>query len=314
MNNSPVLIDIRGMERVFGSTRALDGISFTVRAGEIIGFVGPNGAGKTTTMRILATLDEPTAGDAYIGGASVVHDPEITRRITGYMPDALPEHHDITVHEYIDFFGRAYGLRGSALHDAVQHVKEFTHLTPLENKLLKELSKGMKQRVSLARALVHDPQVLLMDEPAAGLDPRARIEFRELALALGALGKALLISSHILSELAELCTGVVIIDRGRIVCSGTREEIAARMRPHITVAVRVINDGLLAQRVALELPEVLAARPAERSLHLDIAGGDEACARVLAALCARGVHVAEFHHVQNSLEDIFMEVTRGGTA
>jgi len=314
MNEAPVVIDVQELQRVFGATRALDGISFQVRAGEIIGFVGPNGAGKTTTMRILATLDEPTAGDALIGGASVVLDPEETRRITGYMPDALPEHNDITVHEYLDFFARAYRLRGSALRDEVQQVKEFTHLTPLEDKLLKQLSKGMKQRVSLARALVHDPQVLLMDEPAAGLDPRARIEFREQALALGALGKALLISSHILSELAELCTGVVIIDRGRIVCSGTREEITARMRPHATVALRVLNDGLQAQRIARELPDVLAVRPAERALQVDIAGGDEACARVLAALCARGVQMAEFRQVQNSLEDIFMEVTRGGMA
>ena len=195
--------------------RAVDGLSFSFSSGEVIGFVGPNGAGKTTTMRIMSTLDTPDSGDITLDGVSVLDHPEQAHRLIGFMPDDLPSRTDTTVDEYLDFFARAYGLRGAAIRKAVEGVEEFTGLTEFRDRTLHALSKGMKQRVSLARALVHDPAVLIMDEPANGLDPRARIELRELVKALGENGKAILISSHILSELEEMCTSSVIIERGR---------------------------------------------------------------------------------------------------
>jgi len=177
-------VEAHGLKRYFGSTRAVDGISFSFGSGDVFGFVGPNGAGKTTTLKILATLDEPSGGDVTVDGISVREYPEKIRMVMGFVPDALPANSDITVHEYLDFFGRAYGLKGDALRSSVAGVEEFTGLVGLKDRLVSKLSKGMKQRVSLGRALIHDPAVILMDEPASGLDPRARIEFRELVLAL----------------------------------------------------------------------------------------------------------------------------------
>src|SRR4051794_28923051 len=186
-------VRIENLKRYFGGTKAVDGISFSFSSGHIFGFVGPNGAGKTTTMRILATLDEPTDGDATVDGVSVVDEPEKARRLVGFMPDSLPTHRDMTVHEYLDFFARAYGLRGAKRDLLVEQVEEFTNLRRIRGKFLKDLSRGMKQRVSLARALAHDPPILVLDEPAAGLDPRARIELRELLKVLADQGKAILV-------------------------------------------------------------------------------------------------------------------------
>lgn len=173
-------VSVTHLKKYYGRTKAVDDISFSFTTGQIFGFVGPNGAGKTTTMRVLATLDEPTSGNAYIDGVSVLEYPEKARRMVGYVPDNLPTHRDMSVHEYLDFFGRAYGLKGNHRQQVIERIEEFTNLTGIREKFLVALSKGMKQRVSVARALLHDPPVLIMDEPAAGLDPRARIELREL--------------------------------------------------------------------------------------------------------------------------------------
>ena len=197
-------VQVQNLRKDFGAAIAVNNISFTFDSGHIFGFVGPNGAGKTTTMRIIATLDEPTRGDVLINGISVCQQPEHARQKVGYVPDSLPSHGDITVHEYLDFFARAYGLRGKKRDQAVAAVEEFTGVTNILEKPLRALSKGMKQRVSLGRALVNDPDVLILDEPAAGLDPRARIELRELLLLLAQRGKAILISSRILTELTEI--------------------------------------------------------------------------------------------------------------
>ncbi|HNJ42966.1 MAG TPA: ABC transporter ATP-binding protein, partial [Acidobacteriota bacterium] len=199
-------IEIQNLKKYFEKTRAVDDVSFSFTSGQIIGFVGPNGAGKTTTMRIMATMEEPTSGDVLVNGVSVVEEPEKARQLVGYVPDSLFGHTDIAVHEYLDFFARAYGLKGQHRRQVVESVQEFTNLLGIREKMIDSLSKGMKQRVTLARALLHDPMVLIMDEPAAGLDPRARIELRELVKVLSQQGKAIPISSHILTELAEMCT------------------------------------------------------------------------------------------------------------
>ncbi len=310
-----MIIEINNLVRHFGKVKAVDGVSFTFGTGEVVGFVGPNGAGKTTALRILATLDEPTAGDVLIDGVSVCDYPEHARQQIGYMPDALPEHADMTAHEYVDFFGRAFGFRGAALREAVDEVETFTGLDPIRHKTLKSLSKGMKQRVSLARALVHRPSLLVMDEPANGLDPRARIELRELVRALAESGKAILISSHILAELGEMCSSVVIIERGVLVGKGTVEHLANTGRPTQRLLVRALTpppEALV--RMLLELPGVTDAQIRGDRCTADVTVGSDAAADVLTALVQRGVRVAEFRQDQIGLEDVFMKVTRGDVA
>ena len=309
-------LEIDNLVRHFGRVRAVDGISFSVGAGEVVGFVGPNGAGKTTTLRIIATLDEATTGDVRIDGVSIADYPEIGRRQIGYMPDALPEHADMTAHEYVDFFGRAFGFRGAALREAVAEVEAFTGLETIRNKTLKNLSKGMKQRVSLARALVHRPELLVMDEPANGLDPRARIELRELVQALAENGKSILISSHILSELNEMCSSIVIIERGLLLGNGTVETLSgSNLRATQQVLMRALTptpEALV--RILLEQPGVTAAHIRGDRCLAEVPSGSDAIADLLAALVQRGVRIIEFHPEQVGLEEIFMKVTRGETA
>ena len=209
-------LEVKHLRKEFGKTVAVDDLSFTLHAGEILGMAGPNGSGKTTTMNIIATLDEPTSGDVLIDGVSVLEYPDAARRAIGFMPDYLPGQPDISAHEYIDFFARAYGFTGKNRKRRVNEIEEFTGVMPIRDKTLAALSRGMKQRVSLARALVHDPAILIMDEPANGLDPRARIEFRAYAKKVASQGKAVLVSSHILADLNDICTGCLVMELGRL--------------------------------------------------------------------------------------------------
>ena len=289
--------------------RAVDGLSFSFSSGEVIGFVGPNGAGKTTTMRIMATLDTPDSGDITLDGVSVLDHPEEAHRLIGFMPDDLPSRADTTVDEYIDFFARAYGLRGAAIRRAVEGVEEFTGLTGFRDRTLNALSKGMKQRVSLARALVHDPAVLILDEPANGLDPRARIELRELVKALGENGKAILISSHILTELEEMCSSSVIIERGR------RLKAEIETDSEIWIKLRFLPDiNEKALPMLLETPGVLAAESSGGGWRVKTASGDAAAATLAGHLYARNLVPVLFEPELGKLEDIFMHVTKGNLA
>lgn len=308
-------IEVRQLSRHFGSTRAVDRVSFRFASGQIFGFVGPNGAGKTTTMRIMATLDEPTEGDATLDGASVVQEPERTRRLIGFMPDHLPTHRDMTVREYLDFFARAYGLRGRHRLDMLGQVEAFTNLAGLKGKSLHALSKGMKQRVSLARALIHDPPLLIMDEPAAGLDPRARVELRELLKVLAEQGKAILISSHILTELAEICDGAVIIERGQVLKAGTLDEIyrgdASGDVQQRVVALRPHGPLELLYKAVVEMPKVASARLDGVHVEAVVLGDEDDCCDLLAELLRRDFRILEFKQVKLGLEQVFMSVTRG---
>ena len=296
----------KSFERGF---RAVDDLSFSFSSGEVIGFVGPNGAGKTTTMRILATLDVPDSGDILIDGTSILDNPDLAHRMIGYMPDDLPDRNDITVDEYLDFFGRAYRLRDKQLRDAVESVEEFTGLTSFKDKTLRALSKGMKQRVSLARALVHDPQLVVMDEPANGLDPRARVELRELVKALAENGKAILISSHILSELEEMCTSSVIIERGKRLSTDLEEanETWVRLRLH-----ELAPEAALPR--LLEIPGVTSAEIQGNGCRVRIPTGDDAAAVLARALVERKLLAIQFQPETGSLEDLFMHVTKGNLA
>lgn len=303
-------VEVTSLVKTFDKDfRAVDGLSFSFSSGEVIGFVGPNGAGKTTTMRIMATLDTPDSGDITLDGVSVLDHPEHAHRLVGFMPDDLPSRTDTTVDEYLDFFARAYGLRGAAVRKAVEGVEDFTGLTDFRDRTLNALSKGMKQRVSLARALVHDPAVLIMDEPANGLDPRARIELRELVKALGENGKAILISSHILSELEEMCTSSVIIERGRRL--NAEVEASAEMWIKLRFLPAVNEKALSA---LLETPGVLAAESSGNGWRVKTAAGDEAAATLAGNLFARNMVPVLFEPELGKLEDIFMHVTKGNLA
>ena len=304
-------INISNLRKDFGATRALDDISFSFSSGQIIGFVGPNGAGKTTTMRILATLDEPTSGDASIDDVSIVEVPEQARRLIGYVPDGLPMHRDISVHEYLDFFARAYRLTGTERRQVVANIEDFTNLTGIREKNLHALSKGMKQRVSLARALIHDPPVLVMDEPASGLDPRARVELRELLRVLSSQGKAILISSHILTELSEICDGAVIIEQGRIVTTGTLEEIAKPEVEQQTLLIRSLNRQDDLYKALLLMPDVAAVNQLGNEVEVKINGSEETCSELLENLIRDEYRIIEFRKQGGDLESVFMNVTKG---
>ncbi|MDR1485493.1 MAG: ABC transporter ATP-binding protein [Planctomycetaceae bacterium] len=301
---------IARLVRHFPNTKAVDDISFSFHGGQIFGFVGPNGAGKTTTMRILATLDEPTSGDIFLDGVSVVQYPDKVRHWVGYMPDSLPAHKDITVHEYLDFFARAYGLRDPKRSNVVENIEEFTGLVEFRDKTIAQISKGMKQRVSLARAIVHEPAVLVLDEPAAGLDPRARIELRELLKALREQGKAILISSHILPELGEICDGVAFIEKGQLLKAGKIDNIIDSIGLRQTTMIRAKNYSLD------ELLKIVLEEPAVQNAKIDITGNEVAVilhddndTTLLPTLIAKGVQIEEFKQHKAHLEDLFLSIT-----
>jgi ABC-2 type transport system ATP-binding protein len=306
-----MLVQIRNLRKTYGNTRAVNDISFSFGKGEIFGFVGPNGAGKSTTMRILAALEEPSGGDCLIDGVSVIEYPDKAYRLVGYVPDSLPDHRDISVHEYLDFFARAYGIPGGRRRRVVEEIEEFTNLIGIREKHLDALSKGMKNRVSVARALVHDPPVLIMDEPASGLDPRARIELRELLKVLAAQGKAVLISSHILTELAEICTGAVFIERGKILRAGTLNQLLEQNVEFKTFLVRPLDRLEELQRYLLTRPKVEAVRALDVGLEFDFEGSDGECCDLLGDLVQTGFRVIEFRPRRADLEQIFMDVTKG---
>jgi len=317
----PSMIELRRLHRSFGRTRAVDDVSFSVYQGQVFGYIGPNGAGKTTTMRILATLDLPTAGDAIVDGFSVVNDPDRVRRRLGFMPDYFGTYHNVNVREYLDFFARGYSLRGKQRMVALEHTMRFTGLDVLSEKPISGLSKGMKQRLCLGRAMIHDPGVLVLDEPAAGLDPRARIELREMIRKLSADGKTVLVSSHILTELAEMCDSVGIIEQGKLIAVGSVDEMRETAE-HATgedgqpaagavVQIRVLGG-------ATEAAEFLSAREGVQEVRIDGELAVLSCdarrplhAALLRELVERGFQVAEFAPRSKTLEDVFLHMTKG---
>jgi ABC-2 type transport system ATP-binding protein len=325
------LLSVKNLSRHFGSLKAVDDVSFDIEAGTILGFIGPNGAGKSTTMRIIATVDVPTAGEVLLDGQSVVERPDVARPLLGYMPDRYGTYEDMTVFEFLDFFARAYKLRGKERSARVDSVMEFTGLVPLKDKLTSELSKGMKQRVALGRTLLHDPKLLILDEPADGLDPRARIELRELLRALAAQGKAVLISSHILSELSEICDSCAIIEQGRLLATGSVQEVLSKSHgplPSTDVEVRLHATGETrdavtqkAERLLMEQPLVVDVVGMTDGVRFRIAPPDgkqpspgwvdEACVRILKAMVAAELPVVSFQRRAHDLEDAFLSVTRG---
>jgi len=305
------LLEVRGLERRFGRLKAVDALSFSLDRGQIFGFIGPNGAGKTTTMRVLATLDVPDAGDAFVDGGSVLEDPRATRRRVGFMADRFVPYPNLDVMRFLEFFARAYGLVGRDRRRTVRGVASFCGLLPFADRAATGLSKGMGQRLHLAKTLLHDPALLILDEPAAGLDPHARIEFRSLLGELAAAGKGVLISSHILAELSESCHGVVVIERGKKVVAGPLDEIRRAVREHHAVVVRVLGDPAEAERFFVTQPLVAQVVVAGARVAFDFAGSDDELAALLARAVGAGLPLVEFRAEETNLEDIFLRTTRG---
>jgi len=302
-----------GLVKRYDGTLAVAGIDLTVQPGEIFGLVGPNGAGKTTTLRILATLLAPSAGTAEIAGLSVTRNPDQVRRVIGFMPDSFGVYDDMKVWEYLDFFARCYGIAPAARRRVITDLLELVDLAPKRNEYVQTLSRGMQQRLCLAHSLVHDPQVLLLDEPASGLDPRARVELRELLRELRSMGKTILISSHILPELEELCTSVAIIDRGQVLAQGRVAEIEKRLRFGAVLRVRVLLEGeeleAARDRLASDPDVATAVLLDDGTIELGFRGDDEATARLLKTSVAAGMPIISFARAASDLEELFLQVT-----
>ena len=307
------IVRTEGLVKRYDGTLAVAGVDLAVDAGEIFGLVGPNGAGKTTTLRILATLLAPSAGTAEIAGMSVTRNPDQVRRVIGFMPDSFGVYDDMKVWEYLDFFARCYGIAPAARRRVITDLLELVDLAPKHHEYVQTLSRGMQQRLCLAHSLVHDPQVLLLDEPASGLDPRARVELRELLRELRAMGKTILISSHILPELEELCTSVAIIDRGQVLAQGRVAEIEKRLRFGAVLRVRMLleGDALEAARERFAADDDVASAVVldDGTIELGFRGDDEATARLLKETVAAGLPVVSFSRAASDLEELFLQVT-----
>lgn len=307
------MIELRGLHRYFGRTRAVFDVNFAVERGQVFGYIGPNGAGKTTSMRILATLDQPTYGDALVDGFSVVNDPDRVRRRLGFMPDYFGTYSNVNVREYLDFYARAYGLRGTERTRAISYVMSFTKLDLLADKPIDGLSKGMKQRLCLGRALIHDPAVLVLDEPAAGLDPRARIQLREMIRALSGHDKTVLVSSHILTELAEMCDLVGIIERGRLLAVGSVDEIqrSQQSRHSTRIQVRLLDDAVALGNWLAEREGIDQVQTNGHTAWFSHEADAEVEAELLRGMIEGGFRVVAFGSQTKTLEEVFMQVTEG---
>jgi ABC-2 type transport system ATP-binding protein len=311
------MIEVKNLTKKYRDLVALRDLNLTIEKGDVFGFIGPNGAGKTTTIKILSTLLEPSSGQAFVDGIDVVRQPLEVRRVIGYMPDFFGVYDDVKVWEYLDFFAAAYKIPVNKRKGIIDDVLELTDLTGKREAYVESLSRGMKQRLCLAKTLVHDPKVLLLDEPASGLDPRARIEFRALLKELKAMGKTIFVSSHILPELADFCNVVGIMEQGRLVVTGNVNDIVQKLEGHIVLDARLGGNGdasalgAKAQQLLEGYPQIKATRAEGDRLSIDFAGGHDDLPPLLAHLVKNDIPIASFKQREADLEDVFMKVTRG---
>ncbi len=337
-----MIVQTRDLSKRYNNVVALHSLNLDIPEGAIFGFIGPNGAGKTTTMRILTGLLRPSEGEAMVAGHEVTREPRMIRQLVGWMPDSFGVYDDMKAWEYLDFFAASFGIAEARRRQQIGELLDLVDLTGKRDAYVMGLSRGMKQRLSLARTLVHDPKLLILDEPASGLDPRARIELRELLKELRALGKTIMISSHILTELAEMCTHIGIIEAGRLLVSGEVNDILHSLQPHRSIELHVLADAERAADLLRRMPGVRdvrllehadqpAARPSSdtaggagtiellpvaserRALLLDYAGDDFGLSQLLLGLTAAGVPVVHFAGQVGDLEDVFLHVTKGVT-
>jgi len=312
------LVEIRDLSKSYGELAAVKQLNLSVEQGDLFGFIGPNGAGKTSTIRMLATLLRPTSGDAWVAGHSVRQDPRGVRRLIGYMPDFFGVYDDMKVWEYLDFFAACYKIPMSGRPRLIGDLLELVELDHRREDDVDKLSRGMKQRLSLARTLVHDPQVLILDEPASGLDPRARVEIRALLVELSRMGKTIFFSTQILSDVAEICTRIGILEAGQIVTTGSLEELRSHHPSQRRFEVILMERGEEAIQHLRTLKGVTEAQltagnhvPGRVHLEFRFAGDDRELSDVLASLHQQGLRVLRFHETSRDLEDVFLRVTKG---
>jgi ABC-2 type transport system ATP-binding protein len=305
------MIETKHLTKIFGNLTAVDDLNLTINQGDIFGFIGPNGAGKTTTMRILVTLLEPTRGRAIIDGLDVARNGKKVRRVIGYMPDFMGVYDDLKVFEYLEFFAAAFGIERSKRKSIVEGVLELTDLQSKKSATVDSLSRGMQQRLGLARVLIHDPKVLILDEPASGLDPRARIEIRELLRELKRMGKTIMISSHILSELEEICDHVGIIEHGQLIYSGTIEEIKPRLGIHTKVRVQVLGDQEKAIELLSALPQIHQVQPFKNYISVTFKEGEKMDGVIARTLVGADMDIIMIQPEQLKLDDAFLQLTKG---
>jgi len=305
------MIEITNFRKQYGDFTAVEDLSMQIAAGEIFGFIGPNGAGKSTTIRFLATLLKATRGDARVNGCSVVRDPLGVRRSIGYMPDNFGVYDGMKVWEFLDFFAVAYQIPRARRKSIITDVLELLDLTHKRDDYVNGLSRGMKQRLCLAKTLVHDPPVLILDEPSSGLDPRARLEFKALLKELRKMGKTILISSHILTELADTCTSIGIIERGHLLMHGPISDVYRRIRRNRVVEVRFNANLEAGVSILRSQPELRGLEIEPQGVVAEFEATDEQLAAILRRLSADGVDLRSFAEKDPTLEDVFMLVTKG---
>jgi ABC-2 type transport system ATP-binding protein len=313
-----LMIETQDLVKRFGKFTAVNGLSLEVPTGAIYGFVGPNGAGKTTTMRMLTTLTRPSSGQAWVNGKSVAADARAVRRSIGYMPDEFGVYDDMRVWEYLDFFAACYDIPEAERKTLIDDLLALVDLTHRRDDMVDKLSRGMKQRLSLARTLAHDPAVLILDEPASGLDPRARVEIRELLVELSRMGKTIFFSTHILADVSEICTHIGIVEAGQIIAQGSMDDMRAQLQPHreITVTVRDQEAVDLVKATVSGVSGVVDVVELEQKagryrVRIDYAGDDEGVAALNQQINSAGVAILGFTEETRDLEAMFMRVTKG---
>jgi len=312
--SEPVVVT-RELTKKYGELTALDRLSIEVGKGKILGFIGPNGAGKTTTIKILVGLARPTSGAASIAGADCVRDAHKIKQLVGYMPDRFGSYDNMRVREYLDFFGAAFKIPRRKRKERIDEVLETTSSTYMQDRFVEALSHGMQQRIGIARTLLHDPEVLILDEPALGLDPHARIEMRNLLLHLARMGKTLIVTSHILPELSRICDQVAIITHGKLRAAGTLDEIMTQVRQQRMIEVQFASGGEIeratgALREALGEDSAISPSAAEAIVRFETSRSEDDLGEVLAQLVGQGIRVTQFREVPSDLEDAFLSVTK----
>ncbi|MBN9502409.1 MAG: hypothetical protein BGO01_12805 [Armatimonadetes bacterium 55-13] len=306
------MLEVKNLRKEYGGLTAVRGINFTLQPGDIFGFIGSNGAGKTTTIRMISTLLEPTSGTAILNGADVRRDPMAVRRMIGYMPDFFGLYDDVKVWEYLDFFAAIYQVPVRERPAIIDNVLELTDLTVKKNAFVQSLSRGMQQRLCLARCLVHDPQLLLLDEPASGLDPRARAELKELIAELGRMGKIVIVSSHILPELADFCNTVGIIEKGELLAFGPVSQVVQGLHPVRVLRVRYLGtNGDLKHFVEAQQHVQTVELAGDGELRIEFDADEEQQAALLAKIVSADFKVVGFREEEADLEDVFLKLTTG---
>lgn len=306
------MIEIKDLTKKYGSFTALDSLSLQLDKGVVFGFVGQNGAGKSTTFSILATLLTPTSGTASINGVSVTKEPKKVRKLIGYMPDFFGVYDQLRTNEYLDFYGASYGIPASERAKLIPQLLELVNLSDKQDAYVDVLSRGMKQRLCLARSLIHDPDVLILDEPASGLDPRARVEMREILKELKSMGKTILISSHILPELAEMCDEIGVIDKGKLIAHGSVGDIQQQLQAEKELVVTVGREVEKTVAFFEDHPQVSRIKLiGGHSVQFLFAGDDDAQMNLLKSAIMANIPILSFKQLETNLEDVFMEITKG---